>query len=113
MWRPIGLGLLGILLVALWVLNCSGPSPEVTGVQLVEPTADGAPYRVEATVQNQGAGHGEASVTVRLRDQATGWTVQQNVTIALQAHETTLVVVNLHAPRGRYTPEVDVEYPHR
>ncbi len=113
MLRTIGLGLVAVLLTALWVVNCTGPTPEVTEVQLVEPTTPAGPYRVHATVQNQGPGHGEASVTARLRDEATGRTVQHSVTAAFQAHETTLVVVDVHAPPGRYAPEVEVEYPHR
>ena len=62
MWRILGLVAVVAATMALWVVNCSGPQPEVSGVQLVEPNSEGAPYRVQATVQNQGPGHGEVTI---------------------------------------------------
>ncbi len=109
--QAIGLLVGAVVVVALWVANCSGPEAEVTSVQLLEPATESAPYRVQVAVQNQGPGHGEVNVIARLRDHATGYTFQESRTAALEAKETTLVVVEVYAPRGSYSPEVEVEYP--
>jgi hypothetical protein len=113
MWRMLGFIAVVAASMALWVTSCSGPQPEVGGVQLVEPSGEDAPYRVQATVRNQGPGHGEVTVTARLRDRASGRTVQHEGKARLEAHETTLVTIELQAPRGSYTPEVEVDYPPR
>jgi hypothetical protein len=108
------LGLVAIAVVAtLWVVNCSGPRPAVAVVQLVAPGADGEPYLVAATIRNQGWGHGEARVTVRLRDRASGQTIQREETVALDTGETTRLTAELRAPPGDYAVEVDAEYPPR
>lgn len=95
----------------LWVRNCSGPDPVVTGVRLVEPHAEATPYRVEATVRNRRDGEGQAQITVRLRDQSSGRTVQEQKNVNFASKETTLVVVDVDAPAGSYKPEVDASYP--
>jgi len=110
------LGALLLVLVgvaALWVVNCSGPRASVRDVRLIEPASDGAPYRVEATIANTSGGQGEVAVTVRLRDQQTGRTVEADRKLDLEEHETTLLVADLPAPRATYTPSVEVVYPPR
>jgi|RhiMethySRZTD1v2_1073278.scaffolds.fasta_scaffold400892_2 hypothetical protein len=110
----LGAGLLVLVAVAvLWVANCSGPTPQVRDVQLLAPTTDGAPYRVQATVANTGRGQGEVTVIVRLRDQQTGRTIETDRQVELEEHETTLVIADMPAPPGTYTPTVEVEYPPR
>ena len=111
MWRILGLVAAIAIALALWVAQCSGPQAEVVSVELVEPAREGAPYQVHATLWNAGPGHGEVNVTARLRERASGRTVQQERKAHLQEKETTLVVVEIPAPRGSYTPEVEVEYP--
>ena len=98
---------------ALWVVNCSGPRPVVTDVQLHEPDRDGAPYRVEAIVRNAGGGRGQVTVNVRLRERASGRTIQTGKQVVLEARESALVLAELPAPRGNYAPEVEAEYPPR
>ena len=110
--RGLVLAAVALALATLWVLNCSGPSPVVADVQLLQPRGEGAPYRVEVTIRNQGVGHGEVAVTVRLRDR-NGRMLREERKVVLEPRETTLVVVEIPAPRGEYTPEVEVEYPPR
>jgi hypothetical protein len=97
----------------LWVSNCSGPRPSVLDVQVTEPEMPDQPYRVEATVQNTGSGQGQANVTFRLRDTATGQSFQDERQVQLDARETAHVVAEIQAPTGSYEPEVEVEYPAR
>ncbi|MBI3967172.1 MAG: hypothetical protein HY329_16180 [Chloroflexi bacterium] len=111
--RLVGLIAVAAVVATLWVLNCSGPKPVVGEVRLVEPTAPGAPYRVEATVRNDRSGEGQIEVKVRLREKTSGHTVQQELKADLKSNEQTLIVAELKAPAGSYTPEVEVEYPPR
>jgi hypothetical protein len=104
------LAVLGIA-SALWVTQCSGPRPTVTAVQMQPPTAPGAPYQIQATVQNNGLGHGEAQLTFRLRNPATGASVQEERNVSLDNGETTVVVASLNAPQASYVPEVEATYP--
>jgi hypothetical protein len=114
MKQGIVLTLVAILVLAgLWVVNCSGPRPEVGDVRIVAPTTSGEPYELQAVVRNQGHGHGEVGITARLRDRTTGRTFQAERTVRLKAGESTLVVMSIKAPLGSYTPEVEVEYPPR
>jgi hypothetical protein len=98
-----------------WVANCSGPAPAVDGasVRLIEPSAEGAPYRVEAVVRNTRRGHGEVTVNARLHDRTSGLSAQAEQQVTLGAHETVLVVIDVQASRGSYVPEVTAEYPPR
>jgi hypothetical protein len=112
-WR---LGLLVVLAVGVglaWVRSCSGPDPVVESTRLIEPSAEGAPYRVEAVVRNRGPGEGQAELTVRLRDRESGRTVEDDKKLQLERGETTLAVVEIKAPRGSYDPQVEASYPPR
>ena len=110
----LGVGLVAVAVIAvLWVANCSGPQPSVGDVRLIPPSSDGAPYRVEATIRNTGRGHGEVAVTVRLRDDRAGRSVETDRKLDLEEHETTLLVADVPAPPGQYTPDVEVVYPPR
>ncbi|MPZ13136.1 MAG: hypothetical protein GEU73_01700 [Chloroflexi bacterium] len=91
----------------------TGPRPSVADVQLIAPSENTGAYRVEATIQNSWLGHGQVALLVRLRDRATGATVQEDREIDLRGRERTLLVVEVQAPRGEYDAEVDVEYPAR
>jgi hypothetical protein len=95
----------------LWVSSCSGPRPEVGDVSLAAPSEEGAPYRMTATVHNQGHGHGQVVVTFRLRDPATDRTVQQEEQIVLSGGQTAVVTTEILAPPAAYKSEVEVEYP--
>ncbi len=97
----------------LWVLNCSGPQPEVGAVRLVEPAVPGGPYRVEALIQNRSWGEGEVALTLRLHDPANGRTIQTDRKVALRGNETTLLVTEIQAPPGTYRAEVEATYPPR
>lgn len=107
--------LLGLLLaaavVALWVVNCSGPEPTIAEVRVREPRQDGDPYRVEALIRNDGHGHGQVEVVFRLRNRATGETVEAERPATLEAGERSLISTELWAPPADYEPSVEVEYP--
>jgi hypothetical protein len=100
-----------ILAGVLWVSNCSGPRPEVGDVRLTAPTGEGSPYRLETTVHNRGPGHGQVVVTFRLRDPATGRTVQSEERIVLDRGETSLVTTEILAPPAAYESEAEAEFP--
>jgi hypothetical protein len=102
-----------VALAFLWVKSCSGPDPRVTDVRLIEPRAESTPYRVEATIRNQGQGGGDAQVLFRLRNGSTGVIVQEEKRISLEKDETILSVVEIPAPRAAYTPIVEANYPPR
>jgi hypothetical protein len=100
------------VLAVLWVTQCSGPRPTVIGAPQVQaPARPGDPLRVQATVRNDGPGHGEVRVTFRLRDPASGEAYQDDETVQLDRGETARVVGEIRAPPGSYEPEVQVEYP--
>lgn len=111
MARAIGMLAVITVLAGLWVVNCTGPRPAVADVSVAAPTAPGAPYQVAALVRNQGWGHGQVQVIFRLRDKATGQTVQVAAPATLEAGETTRITAELQAPPGDYAPAVVVEYP--
>lgn len=102
-----------VLLVAatLWVVNCSGPRPTTSGLSVQPPPSANQPYQLSATVRNAGPGHGEVQVTFRLVDKRSGQTFEQMQTVALDAGESSVVSVQITAPPGDYTPQVEVSYP--
>ncbi|MBF6589646.1 MAG: hypothetical protein IVW57_03825 [Ktedonobacterales bacterium] len=110
-WWPLFL-LVGVL-PYLWVLNCSGPRPELESVRLRAPDYFGGTYRVTAIIRNTGPGHGQAAVTITLRNNATGQTYQKDDAVTLAAGETVVVSEDIEAPLASYTPNVAVEYPPR
>jgi hypothetical protein len=112
-WRVAGLALAGVVLSVLWVSHCTGPRPVVASVQLTPPAAAGAPYRVEVALRNEGLGGGQVEMTVRLHDDWAGRTVQPTRKVTLDVGETTLVIAEVLAPAGDYTPAVEVQYPPR
>jgi hypothetical protein len=81
-------------------------SPRVAG-----PDQPGEPYRVEATIRNAGPGHGEARVTFRLVEAASGEAYQRDEQVQLEPGETASVVVEIAAPPGSYAAKVDAQYP--
>ncbi|MFN8534830.1 MAG: hypothetical protein U0556_14935 [Dehalococcoidia bacterium] len=114
MGKAIGMVVLSLVAAALlWVVNCSGPRPEVRDVRLQAPESDGAPYRIEVEIANPWRGHGQAAVTIRLIDTDRGLTVIEQRKIALEPDEQTVLVAEIAAPPGRYTPQVEVRYPPR
>jgi hypothetical protein len=107
-----GGGLLGALVVALWVVQCSGPRPDVVGSPTVRPPDEsGQPYVVEVNVRNSGPGHGQVQVIARIRDRATGRTYQKTEQAQLEAGEETRLAIDIDAPEGEYEPRIEVEYP--
>ena len=109
-------GLLFVLVAVLpylWVLNCSGPRPELRRVRLTPPSVVGGAYQMEAVVRNSGPGHGQVAVIFTLRDTRTGHTYQQDESADLSAGETAVLSAEIPAPPGTYTPNVEVQYPPR
>ena len=103
-----------IVAAGLWVSQCSGPRPSVVGSpRVVAPQQPGDTYKVETTIRNDGPGHGQARVTVRLKDTASGEAYSRDQGVELERGETARVVVELAAPLGSYEPEVEAEYPPR
>lgn len=97
----------------LWVVNCSGPQPAVTGVQVRPPDAPGAPYVLEASLENRGRGQGQVAVTGRLIDRATGRTYEESARTDLAPRERSIVAIPFNAPPGEYEGEVEALYPPR
>lgn len=109
----VGLTVVVVAAAVLWVVNCSGPRPEAEVVRVVPPAEAGWPYLVEARLRNASHGHGQVTVTFRLRDTATGQTFQEERKVELREGETAGVVAEIHAPPGDYAPELEAEYPPR
>jgi len=108
---PLGL-LAGIALIGLWVTQCSGPRATVVGPPVVRnPEREGEPYVVIATAYNSGPGHGQVTVLVRLRDQASGTAYQQSEVLTLEAGETAQIATEFPVPRAAYQPEIVLSYP--
>jgi hypothetical protein len=105
--------ILAVALGLLWVANCSGPRVVVTGVEHFPPTNSAGSHRVIAYVQNLGAGHGQVSVKLKLRDRARNLTAEDERKVTLEAHESGVIIAEIKAPPGTYVPEVEVEYPPR
>ena len=107
--------LLGLVLAVpvLWVAQCSGPEPSVTGLHLSEPSDEKEPYRLEAIIRNDGRGHGQVEVTFRLVDRSSGQTFEDEKKAQLEPKETTRVVAEIQAPPGNYEPMVEALYPPR
>lgn len=102
---------LGVIVTGtIYVLQCSGPRAELIETRLVEPADEGDSYRIEALVLNPGPGHGEVSLTFRLRG-LSGETLQDEQQVSLEPGERALVVAEINAPRARYQPEVELRYP--
>jgi hypothetical protein len=102
-----------LVTLALWIANCSGPQPRVSDIRLQAPAGEGEPYAVQAVVENRGWGEGEVGITARLRDRASGRTLQQDESLHLQKGEVAQVLVLIAAPKADYTPELEAEYPPR
>jgi hypothetical protein len=113
MKRLAGGVVLAVAVAWLWTAQCSGPMASVVETQVEPPDAPGAPFRLAATVQNGGSGHGQVSLTFRLRDKASGRTYENQEKASLDEHETTVITSEIHAPLGQYEPDVQVEYPPR
>src|SRR5689334_6177664 len=115
MLRTIVLAVVAFALSAvLWVSQCSGPRPIVVGAPRVQaPVQPGDKYTVETTIRNQGKGHGEVHVTVRLISEDSPAVYQQDESVQLQENEEVRSVVEIPAPPGTYDPQVEVEYPPR
>lgn len=109
---PIGGLLVALVVLVLWISQCSGPRPELVGAPVVRPPASpGDAYHVEATVRNAGPGHGEVQVVARLRERSSGRAYQRDETIQLDAGEQAGIVVEVFAPPGDYEPHVEINYP--
>src|SRR5690242_709703 len=110
-WRWGLLFVLVAVLPYLWVLNCSGPRPELRRVRLMAPSVVGGAYQIEAEVRNSGPGHGQVAVIFTLRDTRTGHTYQQDENANLNPGETAVLSAQIQAPLGTYVPNVEVQYP--
>jgi hypothetical protein len=111
--RAVVLPLLLFAVVAVvWVSQCSGPHPSVDGApRVTAPVQPGDSYKVEAAIRNDGPGHGEARVTIRLIDTASGQAYEKQEPVDLEHGETARVIVEIPAPVADYRPEVEVVYP--
>jgi hypothetical protein len=83
------------------------PSVVVSEVRMIEPRGEGEPYRVEATIQHETSG-GPAGITFRLRNRASGENPQMPGRVQLTPGVALVAVGEIQAPRGDYTPEVEV-----
>lgn len=102
-----------VVVCFLWIVNCSGPRPSWSQLQVQPPSGASQSYQVTLDVTNSGPGHGEVDVVVRLKSKATGKTYEQDQTVTLESGETSVVTLQVNAPPGQYTTQVDLEYPPR
>ena len=113
--KPAAIGsavVIGVIAAgALWVLNCSGPRPQVEDVRLEEPEQQDHPYRVEVVVRNKGRNEGEVTVLFELVSQDDGSIYRVRENVELKAREMLTVVTEIDAPKGTYEPRGKVSYP--
>lgn len=115
--RSIALMTVLILLVlmvgVLWVQNCTGPRPVVSGVDVLPPVTAGGPYRVSARVRNDGPGEGQTAVTFRLRDRRSGQTYEEQKNVTLASRDQVTVLAEFAVGEGDYEPGAEAQYPPR
>jgi hypothetical protein len=118
-------GLAGVIL-GVWLQSSLRPTPSVvqapvaepnapvsvTEIRLAEPSTDGDPYRLQATLRRDGPG-GVVDVTFRLRNTTTGERVERASSVELQPAMALVAVAEISAPRADYAPEVEVKSPVR
>jgi subtilase family serine protease len=92
-------------------LACAGPRAKVTDTG-VRPSARAGYYRVNARITNAG-GRGQIELTIRLRNSRDGRIVTQAQAVDLQPRDHTDVAVEIPAPPGDYTVDVQADYPPR
>jgi hypothetical protein len=114
------------LIIGAWLQSRFGPLPSnantpaarpsepvsVTEIRLVEPTRDGDPYRLEATLRRPGPA-GLVDVMFRLRNRVTGQLFERAAPVQVQPEVALVVVAEISAPRADYAPEVEVKGPAR
>lgn len=110
MWKLLGPAGMAAVLVVLWVVNCSGPRPEVTGVELREPEQEGDPYVALATIRNRMRGPGEVRVEVSLRGED-GRVFSKSETTEIGGHGELTLTFEFPLPEGEYKATADVSYP--
>jgi hypothetical protein len=115
MLRAIAAPIVAFALVAvLWVSQCSGPKPSVTGpARVTAPEQPGDAYRVEGTIRNDGPGHGDVRVSFKLIDRASGEAYEKDDEVHLERGDTVRVAVEMPAPPADYAAEIEAEYPPR
>jgi hypothetical protein len=96
-------------LAALLLAACSGPRVTATGAR-VAPSPRPGFYRVQAALTNRG-GRGQAEVTIRLRNVATGAIVTHTEPVDLRPDDRVDVVTDVAAPPAEYTVAIEVQYP--
>src|SRR4051812_29241152 len=96
----------------LWISQCSGPKPVVIGESSVEaPGQPGDPYKLRATIKNEGPGHGQVRVTFRLIDEGSDAAIQKDEQVQLEPNETARVIAEVPAPPANSRSELEAEYP--
>ncbi len=103
--------ILAVAGMALWVVNCSGPRPEVVGKRLIEPPGLNESYRAEADIRNSGWGHGQVRVQFLIRDTSEGRSYSAEQKVELESDEEILATAEIPAPPGTYELQVKVSYP--
>jgi hypothetical protein len=111
--RGSALLLVLVLAGAAWLLQCTGPWPEIQSVAVREPPLAGLPYEIDVQVRNKWRGHGELQVYAELHDAASGRGYQGKQNATIEPREIINVVVEIQAAPGNYEPRVKVEYPPR
>jgi hypothetical protein len=94
------------LILALALVGCAGPSPNVEGVA-VTPSPLPGHMRVTGTLINHGGG-GTVELVVTLRGAAT---IRTDQTLEVDAHQRVELAIDVAAPAGSYTADVEAQYP--
>jgi hypothetical protein len=107
-------GALLVVLLAIgagWLVNCTGPRPEVQSVQLEEPESPDHPYRVQAELRNKGRNGGEVTVVFELVDRDSGKVYRRKDNFELKGRESVSAVAEIEAPSGSYDARAKAIYP--
>jgi len=98
-------------ILLLGLLSCTGPRPDTSPARILAPSKSGEPYQVSLVVTNHGSGEGQVEVDVRLHEQKQGAIYFADKKLNLRGHESVHLRVDVDAPPGDYTAEVEIHYP--
>jgi len=111
---------IALLLALLALSGCLGPKPVLRGYE-VEPPAAGSdqPYKIDATIANEGPGAGQVEVEVNMSNKQTGeFLAKENKEVEMQMDEIVHVLIEIDLPPSaqdlnpdNIKVEVDAHYP--
>lgn len=103
--------LVSALLMFAFIAACTGPRPSASAPVLLTRVHPDDPYRVSLVVQNKASGEGQVDIHVWLHEKNRKETYFSDKKVNLRSHESVHVIVDVPAPPGDYTAEVESKYP--